>query len=76
MDYLEHVAKPGDRWDLIAHKYYGDASLISPIIRANLSVVGSPAPLIFEKETTLRIPVLPEDEVAQMQLPPWKRQSV
>ncbi|MEI4920417.1 tail protein X, partial [Klebsiella pneumoniae] len=27
MDYLEHLTRDGDRWDLLAWHYYGDAAL-------------------------------------------------
>lgn len=74
--YFEHVTESGDRWDLIAYDYYGDAKLIAPLLLANPGIVGDPdrpAPLVFEKGIRLRVPVLPEDEIAVNQLPPWKR---
>lgn len=72
-EYLEHRAQPGERWDHIALKYYGDPKLTSPIMRANADVLDTPLPLIFETETLLRVPVLEEAEITQPQLPPWKR---
>ena len=35
MEYIEHITLDGDRWDQIAHLYYGDASRISPLAEAN-----------------------------------------
>ncbi|MGR3760884.1 tail protein X [Roseobacteraceae bacterium NS-SX3] len=75
-DYLEHVTKPGERWDLIAFQYYGDAKLIRPLLLANPALTGDPevpAPLVFKGGLTLRVPVLAEDEIQQLQLPPWKQ---
>ncbi len=75
-EYFEHITKPGDRWDLIAYDYYGDAKLIKPLLRANPNLLGKPdrpAPLVFDAGVQLRVPVLPEDEIAANQLPPWKR---
>ena len=71
MEYIEHITLDGDRWDRIAHLYYGDASRISPLAEANehlrlLPVLPGGLPLrvpILEDDATL----LPED------LPPWKR---
>jgi len=72
MAFTEYVVKQGDRWDTIAFKAYGDASLIEGIIEANLSVVISP---VLEVGTRLVIPIL-EDGDIQLDselLPPWKR---
>lgn len=76
-EYFEHVTKIGDRWDLIAFDYYGDATMIKPLLKANPALLGdpdTPAPLVFDAGVKLRVPVLPEDEIAASQLPPWKRQ--
>ena len=75
-EYFEHVTKAGDRWDLLAFDYYGDARLVKPILMANPHVIGdpdTPAPLVFQPGTKLRIPVLPDAEIAVGQLPMWKR---
>ena len=75
-EYLEHITQIGDRWDLIAHDYYGDATLIRPLLRANPNLLGdpnTPAPLVFDKGVRIRVPVLHEAEIAASQLPPWKR---
>lgn len=72
MDYLEHITRAGDRWDLLAWHYYGDATLITPIIDANphLRILPSLGPGL-----TLLIPVLESDdpELSAEDLPPWKR---
>lgn len=73
-EYFKHVTKNGDRWDLIAHKYYGDATLIEPLLKANPAIVAqSPAPLVFGNGVPIDVPVLREEEIAASQLPPWKR---
>jgi len=76
MEYFSYETKNGDRWDLIAFDYYGDAKMIKPLLVANPEIVGSasePAPLVFSKGVILRVPVLPSDEIDKAQLPPWKR---
>ncbi len=76
-EYFEHITKIGDRWDLLAYDYYGDATLIKPILKANpdlLSDPDTPVPMVFDNGVRIRIPVLPESEIAAGQLPPWKRQ--
>ncbi|MGH1577701.1 tail protein X [Planktotalea sp.] len=75
-EFFEHITTSGDRWDLIAFDYYGDATLIKPIMMANpdlLSDPQSPAPLVFDKGVSIRVPVLPVEAVVASQLPPWKR---
>ncbi|WP_170433024.1 LysM peptidoglycan-binding domain-containing protein [Ruegeria arenilitoris] len=75
-DYLEHTTQPGERWDLIAHRYYGDAMLMHHILQANPDLVGdpsSPVPLILDPGMKLRIPVLEQAQLSAVQLPPWKR---
>ena len=77
-EYFEHVTRSGDRWDLIAHDYYGDATLTKPLMLANPDIIGNrqgPAPLIFEAGVKLQVPVLAEDEIAVSKLPPWKRRE-
>ncbi len=74
--YLEHTTQPGERWDLIAHRYYGDAKLMHHILKANPDLVGdsdSPVPLILDPGTKLRIPVLEQAQLSAVQLPPWKQ---
>lgn len=74
-EYFEHTTKAGDRWDLIAFDYYGDAKLIKPLLMANPDLLGDPdvpAPLVFDKGVQIRVPVLAETEIAASQLPPWK----
>lgn len=71
-DFVEYIVKQGDRWDTIAFKSYGDATLFNGIIEANTATVISP---ILEAGTRLIIPIL---EIAEIQidselLPPWKR---
>ncbi len=75
-EYLEHITKVGDRWDLIAYSYYGDATRISPLLLANPDIVGNidaPTPLRFGSGVKIRVPILTDTEIAQTQLPPWKR---
>ncbi|WP_282093034.1 tail protein X [Epibacterium ulvae] len=75
-EYFEHTTSAGERWDMIADKYYGDAMLIQPLLLANPDIVGridTPPPLVFSAGVVVRVPVLDEGQIAQPQLPPWKR---
>jgi phage tail protein X len=71
-NFVEYVAKQGDRWDSIAFKAYGDATLINGIIEANPTIVISP---ILEAGTRVVVPVLEQGDVQidSELLPPWKR---
>jgi phage tail protein X len=70
-DFFEHLTTEGDRWDLLAYRYYGQASAFGGIVAANpnVPITGRlPAGLI------VRVPVLDESAVATpITLPPWKR---
>lgn len=68
--YIEHITQDGDRWDLIAAKYYGDSAKTGPIAAANLHVPLNP---ILSAGIVLRIPVLQVAEIDTNLLPPWKR---
>lgn len=68
----QYITKEGERWDHIAYKAYGRASLIQPIIEANPAVPITPR---LAAGTVLVIPVIPETDVktdAEL-LPPWKQ---
>ena len=36
--FLTHISADGDRWDLLAWNYYGDATLFGPIVMANPAI--------------------------------------
>ena len=67
--YIAHVTVAGERWDLLAWTYYGDASLYSPIIMANTLIPIEPA---FEAGLHIAIPLLQVSQSATANLPPWK----
>ncbi len=67
--FIEHVTTDGDRWDLLAWDYYGDAHLYGPILAANLDAPRTPR---LPAGLRLAIPVM-ERPVAAHGLPPWKR---
>ncbi len=59
-----------DRWDLIAHRAYGDVNRIQLIIDANPSV---PITSEVAPGTLIRVPVIAGTNVEALRLPPWKR---
>ena len=73
--YFDHACEGGERWDTLAHVYYGDARRIEPILRANPDLVGrgGGAPLIFVRGTEVRVPVLEDEAAPGRVLPPWRR---
>ena len=68
--YIQHVTAAGERWDLLAWQYYGDAALYSPIIMANPQVPIEP---VFEAGLQLWIPILFVQQSQIANLPPWSR---
>ena len=75
-DYLEHLTVPGDRWDLLAWDYYGDASKDDLIIEENRDLYLATLdaiPALLPSGLPLRIPVIEQPTLDDSQLPPWKR---
>ncbi len=68
--FIRHISSNGDRWDLLAWNYYGDATLFGPIVMANPGIAIEP---VLAAGVTVIIPVLPRANVVSANLPPWKR---
>lgn len=71
-DTIQYTVLDGERWDTIAFKAYGNATLTKPIIEANPDV------LITDRlaaGTVLVVPVFKLDDILTDQelLPPWMR---
>ena len=71
-EFIPHITTAGERWDTIAWKYYGDATLFGPIIQTNPQIA---IEAVFEAGLTIGVPILVVNQAAQNQndLPPWKR---
>lgn len=65
--YLTHVTTEGERWDQIAHRYYGDATMYEPIIAANPNVPIAPT---LPGGLRLAIPVIERADLYE-DIPPW-----
>lgn len=59
-EYLLHTTSENDRWDLLAYHYYGDATLILPLLQANPSVASL---ALLPAGLKLVVPILEESEV-------------
>lgn len=74
--HFTHLTLDGDRWDLLAYRYYGEANKQTVLLDANRRLFVNPVvvpPLILPSGLTLIVPVLADDAVADTDLPPWKR---
>jgi phage tail protein X len=70
MEFLLHTPCDGDRPDLLAYHYYGDASLMGHILRANPHLMGQD---IKAGGPTIKIPVIdPPPAPPGVGLPPWR----
>lgn len=70
-EYIIHITKEGDRWDLLAYEYYGDALKYEPIIARNPHVRPDP---ILSSGIRLEIPIVEGTTTLPKELlPPWKR---
>lgn len=71
MTYLEHITAEGDRWDLLAWRYYRDPMAYERIMVANPDVPVHP---ILPGGIKLFIPVVEVSAAAPKEkLPPWKQ---
>jgi phage tail protein X len=70
--FIPHITRAGERWDLLAWRYYGDATMFAPIIQTNPAIPIEP---VFEAGLTIGVPLLAEDPAVNNpnDLPPWKR---
>jgi phage tail protein X len=59
-EYLTHKTKDGDRWDLLAAEYYGDAFAIEVLLLANPDHASL---AVLPSNLTLRIPLVFQDEI-------------
>lgn len=69
-EFYSYITKDGDRWDLIAYKYYKNPTMYEEIIKANPNVPIEP---ILTAGINLKIPVLEESTTIKFDLPPWKK---
>lgn len=69
-EYYSYITRDNDRWDLIAYRFYNNATNYEPIIKANPKVPITP---VLKSGIKLRIPVLNESETIKFELPPWKK---
>lgn len=68
--YLAHITADGDRWDLLAWRYYADPLGYERIMTANPTVSHDP---VLPAGIRLRIPVIEAPDTLTKDLPPWKR---
>lgn len=71
-EFIVHITTQGERWDLIAYRYYGDATQYGPIISANPNVV---IEAVFEGGIAIEVPILIQSSTVSADLPPWRSQS-
>lgn len=67
--FLTHISAEGERWDQLAHRYYGDPLQYERIVAANPHV---PLTVTLPSGLTLSIPVIEQEDLSE-ELPPWLR---
>lgn len=68
-EFYEYITKDSDRWDLIAYRFYANATMYEPIITANPEVKITP---ILPAGLKLKIPVIETQNTIEFELPPWR----
>ena len=69
--YIVHITKAGERWDLLAWRYYGDPTDYQMIIMANPGIAIEP---VFDSGISLAVPIVQKSALVSVDLPPWKLQ--
>jgi phage tail protein X len=69
--FITHITTAGQRWDTLAWLYYGDATLINPIIMTNPQI---PIEAVFEAGLNIGVPLITVDQTVQdaADKPPWR----
>ncbi len=67
---IRHVTAAGERWDLLAWRYYGDATNFGAIVMANPAI---PIMAVFDAGIVLAVPILQQSQILTSNLPPWKQ---
>ena len=67
--YIVHITKAGERWDLLAWRYYGDPTDYQMIVMANPGVATEP---VFDSGISLAVPIVQKSALVGVDLPPWK----
>jgi phage tail protein X len=67
-NYLEHTTSDFERWDTLAYRYYGDATMMQPLIEANPTVPLDP---VLPVGLLLLVPIIIAAEPINQELPPW-----
>jgi phage tail protein X len=69
---IPYITKTGDRWDLLAWRFYGDPARYLEILEANFYVAIS---AVLPHGIQLFIPILPPPAPASRPLAPWERST-
>jgi nucleoid-associated protein YgaU len=67
--FLTHVTTDGERWDQLAHRYYGDPFQYERIVAANPH---APLSATLPGGLMISVPVI-EGQDLSLDLPPWLR---
>lgn len=69
MQFIEYITKAGDRWDLLAYRYYDDVNQMGLLIEHNPHIPITP---YFPAGLKIRIPII-NVPIKDLELPPWRR---
>ena len=69
--FIPYTTKAGDRWDLLAWRFYGNPTQYSVIIQANPAI---PIEAVFEQGLLICVPLIVQNPATsnRTDLPPWK----
>ncbi|MDA3977890.1 tail protein X [Gallibacterium sp. AGMB14963] len=65
---IQHTISEGERWDLLAYRYYGDVGEINRLINANPHLSFCE---VLPRGEILYVPIIQVKIDSQADLPPW-----
>jgi len=68
---LLYTSLDGDRWDNIAWRFYGDATLVSPLLLANCGM-RVPFEATLPAGVQIVVPIIQQTNIQTENLPPWR----
>jgi len=71
--FIKHTTAIGERWDLIAWKYYGDPYNFLGILLANIGYGKGSAEPVFESGRAVGVPIVTQASATPADLPPWRQ---
>lgn len=73
MKAIQHLIRAGERWDSLAHRYYGNVAEMSRLIQANPQLAICE---VLPQGEFLLVPIIEQQNLSNDDVPPWRVNDV